>query len=116
MTSVDMVDLGLFGLGEKGSELDQDLYDHNAELENLFPMNNVQSILDISMEHAGIVEETVEQEDSMLVSTPIRQTCSLVWVQHVINYAWMQYWSPQHCNWSITIGQRTNRVRERAFT
>ena len=72
MSSVDLVDLGLFGLGDKASacmEQELELYDHSAELEDLLSPT-VQNILDISLQQSGIaMETTVETEDTMLVST-----------------------------------------------
>ena len=74
MSTVDMIDLGLFGLGEKGSCTsglveDVEMY-HSQELENLFSSHpNVENILDVSLHQSGITEETtVESEKSMLVS------------------------------------------------
>lgn len=71
MSSVDLVDLGLFGLGDKASacmEQELELYDHSAELEDLL-CPTVQNILDISLQQSGIaMETTVETEDTMLPS------------------------------------------------
>ena len=74
MSTVDLIDLGLFGLGEKGScdnglVEDVEMY-HSEELENLFSSHpTVENILDVSLQQAGIAEETtVESEKSMLVS------------------------------------------------
>ena len=74
MSTVDMIDLGLFGLGEKGSCTsglveDVEMY-HSEELENLFTSHpTVENILDVSLHQSGITEETtVESEKSMLVS------------------------------------------------
>jgi len=72
MSTVDLIDLGLFGLGEKGScdnglVEDVEMY-HSEELENLFSSHpTVENILDVSLQQAGIAEETtVESEKSML--------------------------------------------------
>ena len=63
MSTVDMIDLGLFGLGEKGSCTsglveDVEMY-HSEELENLFTSHpTVENILDVSLHQSGITEET----------------------------------------------------------
>ena len=74
MSTVDLIDLGLFGLGgEKGGSSglveDVEMY-HSEELDNLFSSHpTVENILDVSLQQSGIVEETtVESEKSMLVS------------------------------------------------
>lgn len=77
MSTVDLIDLGLFGLGgEKGSCEDTGLGEdvemyHSQELENLFSSHpNVENILDVSLQQSGIIAEetTVQSEKSMLVS------------------------------------------------
>ena len=74
MSTVDLIDLGLFGLGEKGSSSsglveDVEMY-HSEELDNLFTSHPaVENILDVSLQQSGIAEETtVESEKTMLVS------------------------------------------------
>ena len=75
MSTVDLIDLGLFGLGgEKGENAglveDVEMY-HSQELENLFSSHpNVENILDVSLQQSGIIAEetTVQSEKSMLVS------------------------------------------------
>ena len=77
MSTVDLIDLGLFGIGgEKGScenaglVEDVEMY-HSQELENLFSSHpNVENILDVSLQQSGIIAEetTVQSEKSMLVS------------------------------------------------
>ena len=78
MSTVDMVDLGLFGLSDKPSDLEQDIgiYDHSAELENLFSSGqNMQNILDISLQHSGISEETVEETTEVSLAQAIHNAC-----------------------------------------
>jgi len=72
MSTVDLIDLGLFGLGEKGSSSsglveDVEMY-HSEELDNLFTSHPaVENILDVSLQQSGIAEETtVESEKTML--------------------------------------------------
>ena len=74
MSTVDLIDLGLFGLGgekcgSSGLVEDVEMY-HSEELDNLFSSHpTVENILDVSLQQSGIVEETtVESEKSMLVS------------------------------------------------
>ena len=73
MSTVDLIDLGLFGLGgEKGGSglvEDVEMY-HSEELDNLFTSHPaVENILDVSLQQSGIAEETtVESEKTMLVS------------------------------------------------
>ena len=77
MSTVDLIDLGLFGIGGEKSSCENaglveevEMY-HSQELENLFSSHpNVENILDVSLQQSGIIAEetTVQSEKSMLVS------------------------------------------------